>query len=109
MVGRVNCFSGLVVGRGIIPIRTRSEREMFKQFRRAFGDLFKVLHKVFLETTGLFFLILGSLILYSGYVQVRKYLDFGEISYFKVGSTLIFGVLMVFYGVHSFYRARTMK
>jgi hypothetical protein len=93
----------------MIPPRTRPEREMLKQLQRAFGDLFKVLHKIFLEATGLFFLILGGLILYSSYAQVRKYLDFGDISYFKVGSTLVFGVLMVFYGVHSFYRARSMK
>jgi hypothetical protein len=83
--------------------------KMFKTFMRAFGGFFKVLHKLFLETTGMFFLILAGLILYSGYGQIRHWQNFGEVSWFKLSSTLLFGVLMLGYGIHSFYRVRIMR
>jgi hypothetical protein len=82
---------------------------MLRSLRGAFKDLLRTLHKLFLETTGFFFLVLGGMILFSGYKQLRSFLDFGEISYLKMISTFIFGVLMLGYGIHSFYRVRTMK
>ena len=82
---------------------------MLKFLQKAFGELFKTLHKLFLEVTGFFFLVIGGMILFSGYKQLKTFLDFGEISYFKLISTLIFGILMFGYGIHSFYRVRTMK
>lgn len=82
---------------------------MYKIFFRAFGSTFKILHKLFLETTGFFFLVLAALILYSGYGQWRHWMDFGEVSWYKFGSTLLFGVLMLAFGVHSFYKVRTLK
>ena len=82
---------------------------MLKSLGRAFKDLFRTLHKLFLETTGFFFLVIGGMILFSGYKQLRNFLDWGEISYLKMISTFVFGVLMLGYGIHSFYRVRTMK
>ncbi len=82
---------------------------MWQIILRAFGGLFQTLRVLFLEVTGFFFLAVGGMILLSGYRQLRSYFDFGEISHFKLISTLIFGFLMVGYGVHSFYRVRTFN
>jgi hypothetical protein len=82
---------------------------MLRLLQKAFGGVFKTLHKLFLEITGFFFLVIGGIILFSGYKQLRAFLDFGEISYFKLISTFIFGILMFGYGIHSFYRVRTMR
>jgi hypothetical protein len=82
---------------------------MFKLFFKAFHTFFKVLHKLFLETTGFFFLVLAVLILYSGYGQMRHWMNFGEVSWYKLGSTFLFGLLMLGYGIHSFYKVRTIK
>jgi len=81
---------------------------MLKALQVAFKDLLRTLHKLFLEMTGFFFLAIGGSILYSGYKQLRRFLDVGEASYFAMTSTLVFGILMVGYGVHSFFRVRKM-
>jgi hypothetical protein len=81
---------------------------MIKIVQSAFKDLLRTLHKLFLEMTGFFFLVIGGVILLSGYRQLRVFLDIGEVSYFKMISTLIFGILMIGYGVHSFLRVRKM-
>jgi hypothetical protein len=81
---------------------------MIKAFQVAFKDLLRTLHKLFLEMTGFFFLVIGGIILLSGYRQLRVFLDIGEVSYFKLVSTLIFGILMVGYGIHSFFQVRKM-
>ena len=81
---------------------------MLKALQVAFKDLLRTLHKLFLEMTGFFFLVIGGMILLSGYKQLRIFLDIGEVSYFKMISTLIFGTLMVAYGIHSFSQVRKM-
>jgi hypothetical protein len=81
---------------------------MIKTLQVAFKDLLRTLHKLFLEMTGFFFLAVGGMILLSGYRQLRIFLDLGEVSYFKMISTLIFGILMVGYGIHSFFQVRKM-
>jgi hypothetical protein len=81
---------------------------MLKALQVAFKDLLRTLHKLFLEMTGFFFLVIGGMILLSGYKQLRIFLDIGEVSYFKMISTLIFGSLMVAYGIHSFFQVRKM-
>jgi hypothetical protein len=82
---------------------------MLKRLQLAFAGLIQTLHKLFLEVTGFFYLALGGIILLSSYSQIQEYLNFGEVSYFKLGSTLIFGLLLCFYGLQSFYRVRRMK
>jgi hypothetical protein len=82
---------------------------MLKSFQIAFRDLLRTLHKLFLEMTGFFFLVFGGMILSSAYKQFRSFIALGEISYFKLISTLIFGVLMLGYGLNSFFRVRKMK
>lgn len=82
---------------------------MWQLLLKAFGGLFQTLRVLFLEVTGFFFLMIGGMILMSGYRQLRSYLNFGEVSHFKLISTLIFGSLMVGYGIHSFYRVRTLN
>ena len=81
---------------------------MIKPLQTAFKNLLRTLHKLFLEMTGFFFLVVGGIILLSGYRQVRVFLEIGDVSYFKMISTLIFGGLMLGYGVHSFLRVRKM-
>jgi hypothetical protein len=81
---------------------------MIKALLVAFKDLLRTLHKLFLEMTGFFFLVIGGISLLSGYRQLRVLLDIGEASYFKLISTLIFGILMVGYGIHSFFQVRRM-
>lgn len=90
-------------------METRQRGDLLKLFQKAFKDLFATLHKLFLEITGFFFLVIGGMILFSSYKQIKKFVDFGEISYFEMISTLVFGILMFGYGIHSFFRARTMK
>jgi hypothetical protein len=82
---------------------------MFQLLRTAFRDLLKTLRVLFLETMGALFLVLGAIITFNGYKQLRRYLEFGEISYFSIVSTFTFGILMLGYGVHSFYQVRKMK
>jgi hypothetical protein len=82
---------------------------MLKLLQNAFRDLIKTFRVIFLETMGALFLAIGGLITFNGYKQLRRYLDFGEISYFSIVSTFTFGVLMLAYGVHSFYQVRRMK
>jgi hypothetical protein len=62
---------------------------MIKALQVAFKDLLRTLHKLFLEMTGFFFLAIGGMILLSGYRQLRIFLDLGEVSYFKITSTLV--------------------
>ncbi|MEW5975803.1 MAG: hypothetical protein AB1898_08350 [Acidobacteriota bacterium] len=82
---------------------------MIKQLQQAFRQLFRTLHALFLEVTGFLFLAIGAVILFSGYKQLRRFLDLGDVDYFKLISTLVFGVLMLGYGLHSFYRVKSMK
>jgi hypothetical protein len=82
---------------------------MLRLLQNAFRDLLKTLRLLFLETMGVLFLVIGVVITFNGYKQLRRYLDFGEVSYFVIVSTFVFGILMLGYGVHSFYQVRKMK
>ncbi len=82
---------------------------MLKLLLNAFRDLIKTLRVIFLETMGLLFLIFGAIITFNGYKQLRRYLDFGEISLVSIVSAFTFGLLMLGYGIHSFYQVRKMK
>ena len=82
---------------------------MWKQLQRAFSGLLKTLHILFLEMTGFLFLVLGGVILFSAYRQIRGYLDLGEVSYYKLASTIAFGGLMLGYGIHSFLKAKVIN
>jgi hypothetical protein len=82
---------------------------MLRLLLNAFRDLIRTLRALFLETMGVLFLVIGVIITFNGYKQLRHYLDFGEISYFGIVSTFVFGILMLGYGVHSFYQVRKMK
>jgi hypothetical protein len=82
---------------------------MLRLLHNAFRDLIKTLRALLLEIMGVLFLAIGALITLNGIKQLRRYLDFGEISYFNIISTFTFGILMLGYGVHSFYQVRKMK
>lgn len=58
---------------------------------------------------GMLFLVIGAIITFNGYKQLSRYLDFGEVSYFTLVPTFVFGFLMLGYGIHSFYHIRKMK
>jgi len=82
---------------------------MLRILQTAFYDLIRTLRILFHETMGAVFLVIGIVITLNGYKQLRRYFDFGEISYFTIIPTFTFGILMLGYGVHSFYQARKMK
>lgn len=82
---------------------------MLKLLQSAFHDLFRTIRVLFHETMGAVFLLIGIVITLNGYKQLRRYFDFGEISYFTIISTFTFGILMLGYGIHSFYQARNTK
>ena len=82
---------------------------MIKLFQTAFYDLIRTIRILFHETMGAVFLVIGIVITLNGYKQVRRYIDFGEISYFTLVSTFTFGILMLGYGIHSFYLSRKTK
>ncbi|MBM3804848.1 MAG: hypothetical protein FJW26_21375 [Acidimicrobiia bacterium] len=82
---------------------------MLKLLLNAFSDVIRTVRVLFHEMMGAVFLAIGIMITVNGYKQLRRYFDFGEISYFTIISTFTFGVLMLGYGVHSFYQARKMK
>ncbi|MCI0418377.1 MAG: hypothetical protein L0387_43945 [Acidobacteria bacterium] len=82
---------------------------MLKLLQYAFQDLIRTLRVLFHEAMGAIFLLIGIVITLNGYKQLRRYLDIGEISYITIISTFTFGILMLGYGIHSFYQARKMK
>jgi hypothetical protein len=82
---------------------------MLKLLQTAFYDLIRTVRILFHETMGAVFLVIGIVITLNGYKQLRRYFDFGEISYFTIISTFTFGILMLGYGIHSFYLARKTK
>ena len=82
---------------------------MLRLLATAFRDLIRTVRVLFHETIGTLFLVLGGVITFSGYKQLRRYLDFGEVSHFTLISTFAFGFLMLGYGIHSFYQVRKMK
>jgi len=82
---------------------------MLRLLQTAFYDLIRTVRILFHETMGAVFLVIGIVITLNGYKQVRRYIDFGEISYMTIISTFTFGILMLGYGIHSFYLARETK
>lgn len=82
---------------------------MLRLLQTAFYDLIRTVRILFHETMGAVFLVIGIVITLNGYKQVRRYIDFGEISYLTIISTFTFGILMLGYGVHSFYLSRKTK
>ncbi len=82
---------------------------MLQLVQSAFRDLIRTVRVLFHETMGTLFLIIGAVITFSGYKPLRRYLDLGEGSLFILVSTFAFGILMLGYGIHSFYQVRKMK
>ena len=95
----------------ILPLLTPSTGcvRVLKLLQSAFYDLIRTVRILFHETMGAVFLVIGIVITLNGYKQLRRYFDFGEISYITIISTFTFGILMLCYGIHSFYQARKMK
>lgn len=95
----------------IVPLLTSSTGcvRVLKLLKTAFYDLIRTGRILFHETMGAVFLVIGIVISLNGYKQLRRYVDFGEISYVNIISTFTFGILMLGYGIHSFYLARKMK
>jgi len=82
---------------------------VLRLLQSAFYDLIRTIRILFHEAMGAVFLVIGIVITVNGYKQLRHYFDFGEISYVSIVSTFTFGILMLGYGIHSFYQARRMK
>jgi hypothetical protein len=66
---------------------------MLKLLQTAFYDLIRTLRILFHEAMGAVFLVIGIVITLNGYKQVRRFIDFGEISYVTIISTFTFGIL----------------
>ena len=78
----------------------------------AFRDVGKSIHKLFLEVSGFLFTVFGGLLLLRGYQEYQSVLARGAFEfkdYFTIVSFVVFGLLMLGFGVHSFYRVRSMK
>jgi hypothetical protein len=95
----------------ILPLLTSATGcvRVLKLLQIAFYDLIRTVRILFHETMGAVFLVIGIVITLNGYKQLRRYFDFGEISHITIISTFTFGILMLGYGIHSFYQARKMK
>lgn len=82
---------------------------VLERLRLAFKDVSKSLHKLFLEITGFLFALFGAFLLLRGYQFVSERNEFEFKDYFIIASFFVFGLLMLGFGIHSFYRLRSMK
>ncbi len=80
-----------------------------ERVKLAFGDVGRSIHKLFLEITGFLFALFGGFLLLRGYQFVVAREDFEFKDYFMIASFVVFGLLMLGFGIHSFYRVRSMK
>ena len=80
-----------------------------ERVKSSFGEVGRSIHKLFLEVTGFLFAVFGGFLLLRGYqfVSEREVFEFKD--YFMVGSFALFGLLMLGFAVHSFFRVRSMK
>ena len=82
---------------------------LLQKFKLAFRDFGVSLHKLFLQITGFLFVTFGGLPLLRGYQHLGNSEESGFKYYFIMAAFLIFGILMLGFGIQSLYRLRSMK
>lgn len=82
---------------------------LLQKFKLAFRDFGVSLHKLFLQITGFLFATFGGLLLLRGYQHLGNSEESGFKYYFIMAAFLIFGILMLGFGIQSLYRLRSMK
>ena len=82
---------------------------LLQKFKLAFRDFGVSLHKLFLQITGFLFATFGGFLLLRGYQHLGNSEESGFKYYFIMAAFLIFGILMLGFGIQSFYRLRSMK
>ncbi len=82
---------------------------LLQKFKLAFRDFGVSLHKLFLQITGLLFAVFGLFLLLNGYQHLGDSEESGFKYYFIIAAFLLFGVLMLGFGIQSLYRLRSMK
>ena len=82
---------------------------LLEKFKLAFRDFGVRLHKLFLQIVGLLFAVFGSFLLLTGYQHLGNSEESGFKYYFIMSAFLLFGVLMLGFGIQSLYRLRSMK
>ena len=73
-----------------------------------FGSLGPILHTLFLEVTGVLFLFLTAMFVMGFVREYNKYAT-GQGSVFRLVVVGFFGLLLVWYGLTSFWRARRRR
>ena len=82
---------------------------LLQKFKLAFRDFGVSLHKLFLQITGFLFATFGGFLLLRGYQHFGSPEETGFKYYFIMAAFLIFGILMLGFGIQSLYRLRSMK
>ena len=82
---------------------------LLQKFKLAFRDFGVSLNKLFLQITGFLFATFGGFLLLRGYQHLGNSEESGFKYYFIMAAFLIFGILMLGFGIQSLYRLRSMK
>jgi Ca2+/Na+ antiporter len=82
---------------------------MSGKIRIIFGDFFKALHQLWLELVGGIFLALGVVLVLAAIQEYRKYLSAPEIGTGRFLLVLLSSVVMLFFALESFWKARKSR
>jgi hypothetical protein len=81
---------------------------MAGKFKMVFGSLIRSMHQLWLEVTGMFLIVFGAFAGYAAFKEYRKYL----VSHDNVGmlaATAGVSLMMLCFGIHSFWKARKLR
>jgi hypothetical protein len=82
---------------------------MSRKLKILFGDFFKALHQLWLELVGGIFLTLGVVLVLAAIQEYRKYLGAPEIGTGRFLLVLLSSVVMLFFALESFWKARKSR
>jgi len=74
-----------------------------------FGDFFKALHQLWLEVIGGIFLALGLVFIFAAIQEYRKYVSAPETGTGRFLLVLLSSVVMLFFALESFWKARKSR
>ena len=74
-----------------------------------FGDFFKALHQLWLELVGGIFLALGVVLVLAAIQEYRKYVSAPEIGTGRFLLVLLSSLIMLFFALESFWKARKSR
>jgi hypothetical protein len=82
---------------------------MSGKLRIIFGDFFRALHQLWLEVVGGIFLALGVVLILAAIQEYRKYVSAPEIGTGRFLLVLLASVVMLFFALESFWKARKSR